>query len=162
MKDSWTMRHLIGLILGLVLTAAVFFGAGWGAEHVPALVGHSVGLPSRTGLIGLAAMLGVGLLMGVLLVVPAVSPLATGLPGLVLLGWTALFAVSAHRALAWIPLQGHAFGLGFRALLLSGMLALIGMVMIIPMFLPGRWHGTRRYDDDEDVLELPAPTGLLS
>jgi hypothetical protein len=94
--------------------------------------------------------------------VPAVSPLATGLPGLVLLGWTALLAVSAHRALAWIPLQSHAFGLGFRVLLLNGMLALAGMVMIVPMFLPARWHGTRGALDDEDILELPAPTGLLS
>ena len=157
------MRHFIGLILGLALAAAVFFGGGWGAEHVPALVGHSVGLPSRTGLIGLAAMLGVGLLIGILLVVPAVSPLATGLPGLVLLGWTALLAVSAHRALAWIPLQAHTFGAGFRVLLLDGTLAFIGIAMIIPLFLPGRWHGRVRYgDEDDEDLGLPAPTGLLS
>ena len=70
------MRHFIGLILGLVLAAALFFGGGWGAEHVSALAGHSVGLPSRTGLIGLAAVLGVGLFMGILIAVPAVSPLA--------------------------------------------------------------------------------------
>src|SRR2546429_4253292 len=103
------MRHFIGLILAVALAAAVFFGGGWGAEHVPALVGHSVGLPSRTGLIGLAAMLGAGLLLGILLAVPAVSPLATGLPGLVLLGWTALLAVSSHPALARIPLQSPPF-----------------------------------------------------
>jgi hypothetical protein len=157
------MRHLIGLILGLALAAAVFLAGGWGAEHVPALVGHSVGLPSRTGLIGLAAMLGAGLLLGILLAVPAVSPLATGLPGLVLLGWTALLAVSSHRALAWIPLQGHTFGAGFRILLLNGTLALLGMAMIVPMFLPSRWHRGRIDDDDDsDVLELPAATGLLS
>jgi hypothetical protein len=157
------MRHLIGLILGLALAAAVFLAGGWGAEHVPALVGHSVGLPSRTGLIGLAAMLGAGLLLGILLAVPAVSPLATGLPGLVLLGWTALLAVSPHRALAWIPLQGHTFGAGFRILLLNGTLALLGMAMIVPMFLPSRWHRSRIDDDDDsDVLELPAATGLLS
>jgi len=155
------MRHLIGLILALAVTAAVFLGGGWGATHVSALAGHSVGLPSRTGLIGLAAIAGAGLLIGILLVVPAVSPLATGLPGLALLGWTALLAVSAHRALAWIPLQGHSFGAGFRVLLLSGTLAFAGMAMIVPMFLPSRWHGTR-YDDDSDILELPAPTGLLS
>jgi hypothetical protein len=155
------MRHFIGLILAIVLAAAVFFGGGWGAEHVAALAGHSVGLPSRPGLIGVAAMAGTGLLLGILLVAPAVSPLATGLPGLVLLGWTALLAVSAHRALAWIPLQGHAFGLGFRALLLNGTLALIGAVMIIPLFLPSRWHGTRD-DDDLEVIEIPASTGLLS
>ena len=71
-----------------------------------------------------------------------------------------LFDLENALALAWIPLQSHAYGLGFRALLLSGMLALIGLAMIIPMFLPGRWHGTRGYDDDPDVLELPAPTGL--
>src|SRR5580700_3079186 len=152
MKDSWTMRHFIGLILGLALAAALFFGGGWGAEHVSALAGHSVGLPSRTGLIGLLA---VGLLMGILIAVPSVSPLAAGLPGIVLLGWTALLAVSAHRALAWIPLQSHAFGLGFRILLLNGMLALAGMAMIVPMFLPSRWHGTRGRLDDEDILELP-------
>jgi hypothetical protein len=92
-----------------------------------------------------------------------VSPLATGLPGLVLLGWTALLAVSSQRALAWIPLQGHPFGAGFRVLLLNGTLALLGMAMIVPMCLPSRW-ASRHADDDEDsdVLELPASTGLLS
>ncbi len=156
------MRHFIGLILGLALAAALFFGGGWGAEHVSALAGHSVGLPSRTGLTGLAAVLAVGLFMGILIAVPAVSPLAAGLPGLVLLGWTALLAVSANRALAWIPLPAHSFGIGFRVLLLNGTLALAGMAMIIPLFLPSRWHG-RPYDDEEDEsLELPASTGLLS
>jgi hypothetical protein len=154
------MRHLIGLILGLALAAAVFFAGGWGAEHVSALAGHSVGLPNRTGLIGLATMLGAGLLLGILLAVPAVSPLATGLPGLVLLGWTALLALSSHRALAWIPLQGHTFGAGFRILLLNGTLALVGMAMIVPMFVPSRWHTGS--DDDVDVIEVPAPTELLS
>jgi hypothetical protein len=155
------MRHLIGLALALALAAALFFGGGWGAEHVPALAGHSVGLPSRPGLIGLAAAVATGVFLGVLLVVPAVSPLATGLPGLVLLAWTALLALSSHRALAWIPLQAHSFGAGFRILLLNGTLAVAGAAMIIPLFLPSRWHG-RQYEDDEDEeLGLPAPTGLL-
>jgi hypothetical protein len=92
-----------------------------------------------------------------------VSPLATGLPGLVLLGWTALLAVSSHRALAWIPLQGHAFGAGFRILLLNGTLALAGMAMIVPMFLPSRWRSRTYYDDeDSEDLEVQEPTGLLS
>ena len=154
------MRHLIGLALAIALAAALFFGGGWGAEHVAALAGHSVGLPSRPGLIGLGAALATGAFLGILLVVPAVSPLATGLPGLALLGWTALLALSPHRALAWIPLQGHAFGAGFRVLLLTGTLALLGAAMIIPMFLPSRWR-TGYYDDDVDVIELPEPTGLV-
>ena len=156
------MRHLIGLILAIALAAALFFGGGWAATHVPALAGHSVGLPSRTGLIGLAAALGTGLAVGILLILPMVSPLATGLPGLVLLAWTALLAFSAHRALSWIPLQGHSFGVGFRDLLLSGTLAMVGIALIIPLFLPGRWHGRPRADGEDEDLELPAPTGLLS
>ena len=156
------MRHLIGLILAVALAAAVFFGGGWGADHVSALVGHSVSLPSRTGLIGLAAALGTGAFIGVLMVLPAVSPLATGLPGLVLLAWTALLALSSHRALSWIPLQGHSFGAGFRILLVSGTLALAGMAMIVPMFLPSRWRSGEYLDDEDDDLELPAATGLLS
>src|SRR5260370_547227 len=74
------MRHLIGLILALALAAAVFFAGGWGAEHVSALAGHSVGLPSKTGLIGLAAVLGPGLLLGILIPRPPFSPPASPLP----------------------------------------------------------------------------------
>src|SRR5262249_57688074 len=106
---------------------------------------------------------GTGVLLGARLGGPAVSPLATGLPGLVLLGWTALLAVSSHRALAWIPLQGHAFGAGFRILLLNGTLALAGMAMIVPMFLPSRWRSRRYYDDeDSEDLDVQEVTGLLS
>ena len=156
------MRHLIGLVLAIALAAALFFGGGWGAEHVPALAGHSVGLPSRPGLIGLSAAVATGVFLGILLVVPAISPLATGLPGLVLLAWTALLAVSSHRALAWIPLQAHSFGAGFRIMLLNGTLALAGAAMIIPLFLPSRWHGRHYEDEDDEELDLPAATGLLS
>ena len=155
------MRHLIGLILALALAVAVFLAGGWGAEHFAAVAAHRTGLPSRTGVIGLAAMAGTGLFLGILLAVPAISPLATGLPGLVLLGWTALLALSPHRALAWIPLQGHAFGAGFRVLLLNGTLALLGAAMIVPLFLPSRWRGAASDDDDLEVIEVPESTELL-
>ena len=154
------MRHLIGLLLAIALAAALFLAGGWGAEQFAAVAAHRTSLPGRTGLIALAAMVGTGVFLGILLVVPAISPLATGLPGLALLGWTALLALSPHHALAWIPLQGHAFGAGFRVLLLTGTLALLGAAMIIPMFLPSRWR-TGYYDDDVDVIELPEPTGLV-
>jgi hypothetical protein len=37
------------------------------------------------------------------------------------------------------------------------------MAMIIPLFLPGRWHGRHNEDDaDDDFDEIPAPTGLFS
>jgi hypothetical protein len=83
----------------------------------------------------------------------------------VLLAWSALLAVRAHQALRWIPLQDHAFGFGFRALLVSGVLALLGAAMIVPLFIPARWRSAASLgvDDDSDmpVTELlSAPPAL--
>jgi hypothetical protein len=155
------MRHLIGFILAIALGAALFFGAGWGFTHMTSLAAHGTSLTSMTGLMALSALVGTGLFLGILLAVRAVSALAPGLPGLVLLAWTGLLAVSSHRALGWVPLQSHAFGAGFRALLVSGALALLGATMIIPLFVPSRWHGTPDADMAEEESALPAPAGLL-
>jgi hypothetical protein len=158
------MRHLIGFILAIALGAALFFAAGWGFIHMTSLTAHGINLTGRTGLMALAALAGTGLFLGILLAVRAISPLATGLPGLVLLAWSALLAVSAHRALGWVPLQGHSFGAGFRALLAGGTLTLLGAAMIVPLFLPSRWRGTGGEDVGEEEAESPATeaSGLLS
>ena len=157
------MRHLVGFILAIALAAALFLAAGWGIAHLYLTVTPGRGLISITGLLALSALVGTGLFLGVLLAVRAISPLATGLPGLGLLAWTALLAVSPHRALGWVPLAGHAFGSGFRLLLASGALAVLGAAMIVPLFMPSRWHGSHPEDDEDDAdSELPAATGLPS
>jgi hypothetical protein len=157
------MRHLIGIILALALAAALFLGTGWGIAHIYVTVTAAHGLIGITGLLTLSALLGTGLFLGILLAVRAVSPLATGLPGLGLLAWTALLAVSPHRALGWVPLPGHAVGFGFRLLLASGALAVLGAAMVVPLFIPSRWHGSHPEDDEDGAgSALPAATGLLS
>jgi hypothetical protein len=102
---------------------------------------------------------GVGLLLGILLAVPAVSPLAAGLPGLVLLGWTALLAVSERRAIQIVPLHAHSFAVGFGEMLTSGVLALAGAAMIIPLFVPSRWR--RRYVGEDYYSDEPTGAGLM-
>lgn len=155
------MRHLLGLLLALMMAAALFFGATWGFTQLTAR--HGMALTSPRELAALGAVTGTGLLLGLLLCVPWVSPLATGLPGLLLLGWTGALVASSQLALRYIPFKGHAFGSGFQALLVNGVLALAGMAMIIPLLVPSRWH---RYSEDgdeaEDGLSAPATTGLLS
>lgn len=157
------MRHFVGLILALALAAALFFGVGWGLTHISGLAAHTSRLPSRTALIALGSLAGAGLLAGILLAVPAVSPLAAGLPGLVSIAWTALYVVSPHRAISYLPMQGYAFGTGFRYLLTSGVLGLLGLAMIVPLFVPSRW--VRQHvdeDEEEDDQVLPEATGLLA
>jgi hypothetical protein len=141
------MRHLVGVLLAVVMAAALFFAASWG--YAKLLAGPASGgpLPTSGSLIhdhavleGFGALLAVGLLAGILIAVPRISPLASGLPGLALLGWTGLYLFSVGRAVRYIPLKTHPYGSGFEALLFEGMLAMVGMAMIVPLFVPSRWR----------------------
>ena len=151
------MRHLVGAILAVVLTAAIFFAASWGYLKLligPAGVGR---LPAGGGsllhnhavLEGFGAMLGVGLLAGLLIAVPRISPLAAGLPGLALLAWTGLYLFSVRHAVQYIPLKTRPYGLGFEAMLFDGVLALVGLAMVVPLFVPSRWRGKREVTEPE-------------
>jgi len=176
------MRHLVGVLLAIVLAAAVFFAGSWG--YLKLLIGpSSLGtLPAgggslithRSVLEGFGALLAVGLVAGLLVAVPRVSPLASGLPGLALLGWTGLYLFSVRRAVQYIPLKTHPYGMGFEAMLFEGVLAAAGLAMVIPLFVPSRWRrsllaaGPAVYDADaptySGVQETQTMTGggLLS
>jgi hypothetical protein len=157
------MRHLIGIILAIALGAALFFGAGYGFTHLTGIAAHGSSLTSTTGLIALSALAATGLFIGIVIAVRAISPLAPGLPGLALLAGSALLTVRAHQVLRLIPFQGHAYGAGFRALLVGGVLALLGAALIVPLFVPARWRSTRRepVEDEDSVLTgLLAPSGV--
>jgi hypothetical protein len=172
------MRHLYGIALAVVLSAAIFFGGGWGFCRLHSSVPGSgaPGLPAGGGslihdhglLLALGAVLGAALLAGLLIVIPRVSPLATGLPGLGLIAWTVLYAVSVARAVHYIPMKDRGFGAGFEAMGISGVLGAAGIVLVMPMFLPSRWR-RRPADiaDDDDAIEAtsvtsPSRAGLLT
>jgi hypothetical protein len=154
------MRHFIGVVLALALLAALFFAGGWGIERYLALHGHA--LTSGTGLTAVTAVAGTGLLLGILLAVPRISPLATGLPGLLLLGWSALIVVHSSYATRYLPLPGSTFTAGLTYLLLNGVLALLGAAMIIPLAVPSRWRRRPEdeAEDDLDDLDVHAALGL--
>src|ERR1700751_3009097 len=115
------MRHLIGIVLAIVLAAAVFCAATWGYVQLAAQSSRGAGsaslLSDHHALLAFAALAGTGLLAGILIAAPRVSPLAAGLPGLALLGLTVLYLVSVRRADQLIPLKSHVFGAGFETLL---------------------------------------------
>ena len=152
------MRHLLGFILAIVLAAAVFVGASWGFVRWHAATATMTSgslLHDNHALIAIAALAGVALLGGILLVGPKVSPLATVLPGLVLIAWTVFYVLNVKHATALVPMKTLDFGRGFKALLADGALGAAGLVMIIPLFVPSRWR--RGVADDED-----AGSGLLA
>ena len=145
------MRHLIGILLAVVMAGVLFFAGAWGYLRLTALTTPLSQMPAGGGsllsdhhmLAGLAAVAGTGLLAGILIAAPRISPLAAGLPGLLLLGLTALYLVNVRHAVHLIPLKSHPYGAGFEAMLVHGILAAVGLAMIIPMFVPSRWRARR-------------------
>jgi len=145
------MRHLVGLVLALAAAAAVFVGGGWGVARIMAAYANGTSLVGMSGGLTLAALLGTGLYLGLLVAVPAISPVGAGLPGLILLAWSALEVFKTHWALRLIPLSGNAEASGFRTMLTIGVLALLGMMLIVPIFIPSRWRRREPVDEFADV-----------
>lgn len=161
------MRHFTGFILALAMSAALFFGAGWGISRFVALrAGNGLwtahALSTANGELAIAAVLGAGLLLGILLASKPVSPLATGLPGLALIGWSLLVVMHSRTALSLVPLAGRSYTDGFTFMLFSGVLALIGIAMVVPLLMPARWRGRTARTDEyaTDRLSMPASYDL--
>ncbi len=155
------MRHLVGIVLGIVMAAALFLGGGWGFHRLSNLSATNAHLTSTSGLTALAALLATGLLLGVLMAAPRISPLATALPGIAALAATGLYAVSPHRTLDLIPMKNSTFGLGAHTLLVTGVYALLGAAMLIPMFVPSRWR-RQPIDEEEESMGMAAASSYLS
>jgi hypothetical protein len=175
------MRHLYGVALAVILAAAVFFAASWGFLRVTTTrITEVAGMPAGGGsllhyhtiLQGGGALLGVGLLLGLLMVIPWVSPLASGLPGLALLAWTGLYLTDVKDAFRLIPLKKYTYGAGFEDLLTTGLLAAVGLAMVVPLFIPSRWR-TRAVlvavepvmpgaDLAETIAAYPPPAGTVA
>lgn len=173
------VRHLYGIALASITALALFFGGAWGYARLlslSALSGKTSALPAAGGsllshanvLYSLAALVATGLLIGISVAASWISPLASGLPGLLLIGWTGLYLTSVSRATELIPLRSHPFGAGWEALLVSGTLGELGLAMIIPMFVPSRWRSRRDEaatgEEDDFLSDLTgnAKTGELA
>jgi hypothetical protein len=149
------MRHVTGIGLAVVLAGAVFFGGGWGyvrllraslanpaTSELPA-PGANL-LHDTTVLYGVAALAGAALLAGIFAAAPRISPLAAGLPGLALAGWSVWYALRMRLAVQYIPLRADSFGAGFEAMLENGLLAAAGLALVVPLFIPSRWRARPR------------------
>lgn len=148
------MRHLYGTALASTMIIVAYFAGAWGYLRLLRLPGGALPagggslLSNSSATVSLAAVAVTGLLAGILIVVPWISPLAAGLPGLLFVGWTALYLTNVRRATDLIPLRSHAFGAGWEALLINGILGAAGLALIVPMFVPSRWRGPRTEDDE--------------
>jgi hypothetical protein len=157
------MRHVFGLLIGLVVTAVLLLGAGWAAAEMGLALQPAQGVaPPATGTgqnwAALAAMAGIGLLLGLALV-GRVSPVASFLPSMVLLAWTVVYVLDTGRGLGFLPVNPTFHeallqaGRGMRILLSTGVYALLGVALFIPVLLPSRWAGPGGDEGDDEYEE---------
>jgi len=159
------MRHLLGVVLGVIAGAALFFGVGWGVTRLAAISASGEKLASVHGAEALAAVGVTALLIGLLIVIPRVSPLAAGLAGLAALAYTAWWVWNPRQAMGHIPLRSSTEAAGFAVILTSGLLGLIGLIAVLTLFIPSRWrsYAPAAYEEEEDGAESDiTATGLLS
>lgn len=156
------MRHVIGFVLGLVLVPAVVVVPGWALPRLTYIAGFGGDFISRTGLITVGPLVVLAVLLGVCVAVRRVSALASLLPALALTGGTGVYVVAPELALGLLP--GTEWGQGVSQLLMLGAYLPLGLLLLVPMFMPSRWRGTTEEEDDftdltddgEDELpELP-------
>ena len=149
------MRHVTGIGLAIVLAGAVFFAACWGYLRLLRVALSTAGtsalpapganlLHDTTVLTAVGALAGTALLAGLFAAAPRISPLAAGLPGLALVGWSVWYALSTRLAVQYIPLRADSFGAGFAAMLENGLLAAAGLALVVPLFIPSRWRARPR------------------
>ncbi|WP_378788061.1 hypothetical protein ACFMQL_29675 [Nonomuraea fastidiosa] len=156
-----TLRHLAGLLVGVVVTAAVLGGGGWAVRHALDVAAATT-VDEKTLWISLGSMAAVGLVVG-LVTAGRISPLATFVPSMVLLAWTVVYALDVNRALSFIP-SGQSMnqivleaGEGARTLLTSGVYALLGVALFIPVLMPSRW--SRQQDEYDEEYETSRQGG---
>jgi hypothetical protein len=149
------MRHFFGLLLGVVVAAAVLLGGGWASQEVGRGAAQNLD-PSRDWrmmtAIGVVAV--VGLLLGLVLVT-RVSPLAAFIPSLVLLAWTVVYILDVSRATGLAPtgpsvqVELAEAGRGMLTLLSTGVLGMLGVALFVPVLMPSRWAGPVRDEEEE-------------
>ncbi|MCW2879871.1 MAG: hypothetical protein JWQ95_3971 [Sphaerisporangium sp.] len=166
------MRHFLGLLVGVVVTAVLLAGAGWASQDAVRGLASTAGgvagavdpVRDTKALIGLGAMLAAGLVLG-LVVAGRISPLATFVPSMVLLAWTVIYALDVNRALGLAPTDPSMnpiivqTGKGMQDLLGKGILAMLGIALFIPVLMPSRWAGRERQPDQGYEEESAEPAG---
>ncbi|SDR15127.1 hypothetical protein [Thermostaphylospora chromogena] len=149
------MRHVLGFLVGVVVTAVLLFGGGWAVQQATAHAAVPDAVEGARLWIALGAMAGVGLVFGVV-AATRISPMAAFVPSMTLLSWTVVYALDMDRALSLIPddpsmheLLRQA-GEGQRVLLTTGVLAMLGVALFVPVLLPSRWVREEPDDDEEE------------
>jgi uncharacterized oligopeptide transporter (OPT) family protein len=153
------MRHIFGLLLGVVVAVSLLLGGGWASQEAVRGAAQNLDPAKDTRmLIAIGVMAAAGLLLGLVLA-GRVSPLAAFVPSLALLAWTVVYVLDVSRAAGLAPTDVSMqpelaeAGQGMLTLLSTGVYGLLGIALFVPVLMPSRWAAPPRDEDQEEYEE---------
>ena len=157
-ERSTPVRHVVGLLFGLVMGPVLVLVSGWAFAHLRALHGAGLGVVQGAGPLAVAGLVGVGLMVALMAVPGRLTPMLPFGAALAVGGLTAASLVRMHllERLPQVPGTG-----GALVLLPLGVFVPVVVLLVAPLFVGGRWRrreeGTSEeeyfeglYDDDEE------------
>jgi hypothetical protein len=157
-------RHWWGALVGLILVPAIAAALTYGTWRTLS-GGQQFGPTSTEYRIGLASLAITAVVLGVV-VGSRLSPLASLIPGLVLTAIGAVWAASptwaAEHTAGKLPDSLDKLDAGYRSAGSTGLLLVIGVVLLVAALFPARWraredlHPTFEYESQQSVAE-PLP-----
>lgn len=145
------MRHIVGFIIGLMLAPIVLIGLGWAYPRLASIAAREgATFVSFTGLSAVGVLSVLAILLGLATAAPRLTPLLPGIAGLSLIGVTAAHVMRPDLIgrLPTVP------GLdGAQTLLALGVFLPLSVILVVPMFVPGRWKRYQPAHNSDEVEE---------
>ncbi|QVQ52576.1 hypothetical protein J4H86_01680 [Spiractinospora alimapuensis] len=146
------MRHVFGFVLGLVMVPAVVVVPGWALPRLVYIAGFGGDFISVTGLLTVIPLVVLAVLVGVCLAVRRVSALACVIPAIALCGLTGSYVLAPELAVGALPTTE--WGEGVTQLLMLGAYLPLGVMLMLPLFMPSRWrHPVDEEEGFDDLAE---------
>lgn len=144
------MRHVFGFVLGLVMVPAVVVVPGWALPRLVYIAGFGGDFMSVIGLLTVIPLVVLAVLVGVCVAVRRVSALASVIPAITLCGLTGSYILAPGLAVGFLP--GTEWGQGVTQLLMLGAYLPLGVMLMLPLFMPSRWR--RPVEEEEGFDDL--------
>lgn len=147
------MRHFVGLLSGLILGLVLVVATGWAFAHLRGLYTAGLGLLQGSGPLAVAGLVGVGLLVALVAVPPRLTPMLPFGAALVVGSLTAVSVAQMHLVERLPSVPGSE---GALVLLPLGVFVPVVVVLVVPLFVGGRW----RREEEEGPTEEEYFEGL--